>query len=325
MKNKKVIDQEYKYFVDKDRVVSICDIGKEKTINEDRCLNIDLGYGYLSAIFDGMGATDSGEFAGQISVDAVMREFRMFPKRRVDYSLERALQEANRLIMLRKYKKTNSSIATTATAILFQDRDVCLSNIGNSRAYLIRGSSVQQLTTDHTYVEELLNLGKITEDEAKEHAENNVLTKALGIEAGVDIDTTRFWIWDIKDCDVNCNDIILLCSDGLHKYTSKKDIIECVNGNSTQKASENLLNLAKERGASDNITITIIPIIGQLKNTEPFGYNKDTEFYDENIGDDPSRKEKIICKKYILHLLILTILTNIIACMYFLLISTLGV
>ncbi len=327
MKNKKELNNKIEYFVDKDKVTGISDIGKVKKINEDKLLNLDLDYGYLCAIFDGMGSSESGDIASEVSVDAVTREFQMFGKRKVDYSLQRAFQEANRLITLRKYKDSNASIATTGVAVLIQDRDICIANVGNSRAYLIREKSIQKLTKDHTYIQELLDIGKITKEEAIKNAENNILTRALGAEAAIDIDVSRFWIWDSKDCDVNSDDLILLCSDGLYKNISEKEIIKIIFNKPLEEACKELVKLSNDRGGKDNISVTLMPVIGQIKSAPPFGYKEDLGFGAENIedeDDDINKEEKFENNYYKIYLIVLTILTNLISLMLCVLKSTLG-
>lgn len=326
MKKKKIKRKISLDFIDIPNVSVASNIGAQE-INEDRCFELKLNTCYFASVFDGLGSGNTGEYASQISIDAITRELKLYELRNTKYAITQAYKEANRLILLRKSRvTTGDEIGASATGIIIKDREVCLANIGNCRAYLIRGKFVQQLTKDDTYIQELLNNGITpSEDEYKE--KKHVLTKMLGNVAQVSICTHPLWIWDSKDCDVDENDVIMLCTDGLYEYVTKDDIANATleSNNNYHEACEKLINIAKENGSTDNISLMMIPIVGQIRNAIPPRYqpivdekNDEEEEIDSSIfGDSYVENKDINNSIYILHIIILTIIFNLISIMGF--------
>ncbi len=143
-------------------------------------------------------------------------------------------------------------MGTTLTAVIFNDNMLNLGHVGDSRAYLLRDGELCQLTTDHSYVQELLKQGQITEEEANKHPRKNILTQALGTSTDVEIQTISQ--------PIELNDIILLCTDGLSNLVDNDEISLILQDNSVEKAGEKLTQLALERGGNDNITLIIIQL-----------------------------------------------------------------
>lgn len=249
---------------------AITDTGCERKVNEDRYAYIETPYGELWLVCDGMGGVSGGELAAQLAIDAIRRE--------VDQSLEEggatsdillktAIEEANRVIVLRRQNKMFAQMGTTIVGALFNGDQISIAHVGDSRAYLVRNRKIEQLTNDHTFVQELVDNGKITIEEALNHPQSHVLTRAIGSEAKVDVAVQDLWIWDAPAGENF--DKLVLCSDGLYSHVSDDELCKAVAEKSPQRACADLVELAKSRGGFDNITVCIIPILGQLKRARP--------------------------------------------------------
>ena len=247
---------------------SISDVGCERELNEDRFDAINSASAINWVVCDGMGGVAGGEFAAQLAIDAMTRVLSETPAGmpNVD-ALTSAVREANRVIVLRRRNKDFASMGTTVVAARFDGSELVISSIGDSRAYLIRDGAVQQLTVDHTYVQTLVDEGKIQPEDALNHPEAHVLTQCLGAEPNVEVPSERFWLWPTESGEDG--DTLLLCSDGLYSLVPEAEIGAIVSGSSPQEACEQLVQLACSRGGYDNVTMTIIPFAGILRQTPP--------------------------------------------------------
>ena len=161
-------------------------------------------------------------------------------------------------------------MGTTIVTALFQGPEVVIGHAGDSRAYLVRDGAIQQLTTDHTYVQELVEKKQISADEAMNHPQAHVLTRCIGSEPQLQVSIKRFWIW--QDAEIKRGDCLALVTDGLYSLVSEVELANLISEKSPQRACVELVELAKSRGGYDNITAAIIPLGGQLRNEPPIGY-----------------------------------------------------
>ncbi len=246
---------------------ALTDIGCEREINEDRYAVIDSPSGRAWVVCDGMGGELGGELAAQLAIDAIKRglESRQFTDL-ID-AVRCAVDEANRVIVLRRQNPSFSGMGTTAVVAMIQDQELVIANVGDSRVYRVRDGSIDQLTVDHTYVQELVSKGSITQEEALSHPQAHVLTKCLGAEPALEADTQRLWVWEGEEV----NDKLVLCSDGLYSLISDEEIADYVTRLSPQECCVQLVELAKTRGGYDNITISVLPLSGTLREEEPKG------------------------------------------------------
>lgn len=242
---------------------AITDIGCEREINEDRYAVIDSPAGRAWVVCDGMGGTLGGELAAQLAIDAVRRALESKDFENGEEALCFAIDEANRVIVLRRQNPAFSAMGTTVVAALIQGDEVVISHAGDSRAYLVRGGELQQLTTDHTYVQDLVDKGAIDLKEALSHPQSHVLTRCLGAEPHINVECQKYWIWDVSDSDLA--DYLVICSDGLYGLVSEKEIAGYISNLSPQESCVQLVELAKSRGGYDNITLAVVPLGGQLK------------------------------------------------------------
>ncbi len=215
--------------------------------------------GHLYVLADGMGGHEKGEVASAITIETVNSEYYATMKQLDEHNpedaiidaLTQAIQKANNDVM----DVTEGGGTTVVAAVLYGDLLVAM-NVGDSRAYLLRGNELKQLSRDHSLVSRLVELGKITEEEALTHPRRNVLYQALGQGTDVEI--------HIASETLKVNDVIILCSDGLWGEVAELAITEVIsNTTSPLAAAEQLIKLANASGGPDNITAIIIQVSDQ--------------------------------------------------------------
>jgi PPM family protein phosphatase len=246
---------------------AISDTGCERELNEDRYSVIDSSSGVTWIVCDGMGGSAGGELAAQLAIDSMRRDLESQDGRMLEVALKTAILEANRVIVLRRQNPTFSGMGTTVVAAMISGQEVCIGHVGDSRAYLIRDGAIQQLTIDHTYVQELVERGQISENEALNHPQAHILTRCLGAEPGLEVVLKKFWLWPVAEGAVQ--DFMFLCSDGLYSLVNDDEIASIVCKNTPQRACIELVDIARSRGGFDNITLAIVPLEGQLRNERP--------------------------------------------------------
>jgi protein phosphatase len=206
----------------------------------------------LFAVADGMGGAQAGEIASRIAT-AAFREPRaadLDPEAR----LRSIIQEANRRIYARAASDpTVSGMGTTVTAALLADEQLALGHVGDSRAYRIRDGKLEQLTQDHSLVADLVRSGRLTPEEAQLHPQRSVITRALGTDAAVTIDSSTV--------DARAGDVFLLCSDGLTAMLDDATVLDTVSSApDLEQATRSLVQLANRKGGEDNITVVLFSI-----------------------------------------------------------------
>jgi protein phosphatase len=229
--------------------VARTDAGRQRHANED-------AYYVRAPVFavaDGMGGAQAGEVASKIAVDA-------FEERTDEGSpeqqLARVAREANRRIFDHSQEDSSrSGMGTTLTGALVSDDEVSIVHVGDSRAYLYRDGELRQLTRDHSLVEELRRQGRLTTEEAEEHPQRSIITRALGPERNVEL--------DVHTHQARSGDLYLLCSDGLTSMVREERMREIVeDSGSLQAAAERLVAEANEMGGRDNITVVMFRLAG---------------------------------------------------------------
>lgn len=242
------------------KVVVVTDLGNIRTNNEDTGLFFRIAdpgiageNGSLLMVADGMGGHAAGEVASKMAADTITKEyFKNGAGGNIEKSLSRVFTLANKNIYdTAAANQALRGMGTTCTALVVVNNHVYYAHVGDSRAYIIKNNSIARITTDHTYVQELVKEGKITAAAAEEHPQRNILTNAMGTRPQIRIDTGQ--------CDfmLEDNDILLLCSDGLYDYLQDTEIAAMVNGKRPQQAAEALVAEAKKRGGHDNITVVL--------------------------------------------------------------------
>lgn len=238
----------------------VTDLGNIRTNNEDTGLFFRIAdpaiagvNGDLLIVADGMGGHAAGEVASRMAADTITQEyFKNGSSETIEKKLDRAFMLANSHIYdAASANQALRGMGTTCTALAVVNNTVYFAHVGDSRAYLIKNNSIERITTDHTYVQQLVKEGKITPAEAEEHPQRNILTNAMGTKPAITIDTGR--------CDflLQENDVLLLCSDGLYDYLQDTEIMEMISGCNPRQAAEALVTEAKKRGGHDNITVVL--------------------------------------------------------------------
>jgi PPM family protein phosphatase len=219
------------------------DTGRQRHANEDSY----FAKAPLFAVADGMGGAQAGEVASRIAAGAFERG-RLTKDEPAEGQLEQLAQRANREIhKLAQEDSSRAGMGTTLTAALLRDDEVSFSHVGDSRAYVLRDGQLKRLTKDHSLVEELRRQGRLTEEQAEEHPQRSIITRALGPEPSVNVDTMTFPARD--------GDVYLLCSDGLTTMVSDGEIQEILtSARSLRGAVKDLIDAANRGGGRDNIT-----------------------------------------------------------------------
>ncbi len=254
------------------RVGAITDPGRKRRHNEDAYV-IEPP---LFAIADGMGGAQAGEVASRLATAALKESG---PGSGGEQRIADLIQEANRRVYDRSSSDPNTSgMGTTITVALVEDDAVAFGHVGDSRAYLVREATMEQLTEDHSLVNELLKTGKLSREEAETHPQRSVITRALGTDPDVDVDT-----FSVRAED---GDLFLLCSDGLTDMVSEEAILDVVERNrgNIDRALRALVKEANKGGGQDNITVVAFEIDGTVLSQDgetreqalPAGEDEDT-------------------------------------------------
>jgi protein phosphatase len=218
------------------------DTGRQRHANEDSY----FARSPMFAVADGMGGAQAGEVASRIAARAFERapESDNAPESR----LEAIALDANREIHdVAQRDSSTAGMGTTLTAALLDGDEVAIGHVGDSRAYVLRGGELKRLTKDHSLVEELRRQGRLTDEEAEEHPQRSIITRALGPEPEVEVDTMTF--------PAKAGDVFLLCSDGLTTMVSEEEIRRILTEARTLRSAVNkLIDAANSGGGRDNIT-----------------------------------------------------------------------
>lgn len=231
------------------RSAGATDTGRRRRHNEDSYVCEPP----LFAIADGMGGAQAGEVASRLAA-AVLEETRGHELAGEELVAE-LIQEANRRVFQRSSEDAAvSGMGTTMTVALVADdaASVVIGHVGDSRAYRIRAGALEQLTHDHSLVGELIRSGRLSPEEAESHPQRSVITRAVGTEPDVDVDTFTE--------ATEPGDIYLLCSDGLTDMLSDAEIQGLVEGNELERALDGLIRAANSSGGEDNITVVAFEI-----------------------------------------------------------------
>jgi len=234
------------------------DVGRVRSENQDSVYvkQIDEKTALL-IVADGMGGHNGGKTASTNAIDVISKN--ILAGYRKDLSCEEtddllvsSIQIANQSVYEEAFKNAElKGMGTTAVVALVSGDMLHTANVGDSRLYVYSGKKLSQVTTDHSYVESLVLKGLISKDEAKTHPQKNVITRAIGADMDIEIDIFRNSIAE--------NDVILMCTDGLHGLVSERDIKKVLKGD-IEKAAESLVLMANEKGGKDNISVITVKI-----------------------------------------------------------------
>jgi len=244
------------------------DAGRVRPLNEDyhrvwRFPREDAEGFAMIAVADGMGGAAAGEVASKIAIEALDETIRRYVQEReegrdligLEPLLEKGIRLANRRVHVAALgHKGSRGMGTTLTCIALDDGVAFVGHVGDSRAWLVREPRIYQLTKDHSWVEEQVEKGILTEAEAKGHELRNLITRALGTRPQVAPDTARL--------DVVSGDVLLVASDGLHGVVEADEILETIRRSpDPQTAVDTLIAQANDRGGPDNVTVVVAEVL----------------------------------------------------------------
>lgn len=232
------------------------DRGKVRKNNQD-CYAMKLSNVTISVVCDGMGGAQAGDVASQLAAETFLGSLESIEDMPIEAIKER-LDEAVRETNLEVFKKALSGqeyagMGTTLVGAVVKGSAAIIINVGDSRAYYISGGGINRITRDHSVVEDMLAKGDLTPEQAKNHPNKNLITKAIGTEAEVE--------GDIYELSINGGEgeYILLCSDGLTNIVDDQEILaEVQSGRNLEEICRLLIDLAIKRGAPDNVTVVLL-------------------------------------------------------------------
>jgi serine/threonine protein phosphatase PrpC len=230
-------------------------VGLVRSGNEDSA----LASKNLIAVADGMGGHAAGEVASSLAIKTLVQSAQVFTHPDIDEESAddlylQAIQEAD--LSLKSAVEENpalSGMGTTLTSLLLRGTSVALLHIGDSRAYRLRGSAFEQLSVDHTVIQELLNQGAISESDIATHPQRSVLTQVMMGEGNIEV--------PLPVIDVKVGDRFLVCSDGLSSVLTEKEIKSLIKGKDRDAAVAALVDATYINGAPDNVTLVIGDIV----------------------------------------------------------------
>ncbi|HWX52053.1 MAG TPA: Stp1/IreP family PP2C-type Ser/Thr phosphatase [Solirubrobacteraceae bacterium] len=222
------------------------DTGRQRRANEDSL----LARSPLFVVADGMGGAQAGEVASRIAVE-YFRDGLEDASRPEAALTTLALAANSRIHELSHSSAEHAGMGTTLTAVYVGEQEIAIAHVGDSRAYCLRDGELMRLTDDHSLVDELMRQGRLTPEEAVEHPQRSVITRALGPEGMVEVDTRSF--------RARPGDVYLLCSDGLTTMLSEEEIADLLRAHARLRdAGEALIAAANEAGGRDNITVVLL-------------------------------------------------------------------
>ncbi len=232
-------------------------VGKIRTINQDT-----FSFGYLrdnaafAVVCDGMGGQKAGHIASKLACDMVSSHIKnnfvnKMNSKNIKEILVDSIINANKLVYeISTNNKEYNGMGTTIVSVIIYKKHVHIVHIGDSRVYHKTFDNITQLTVDHSFVQNLYEQGKISQDEIKNHPQKNIITRAVGVSPLVEIDYINVALSNESK--------ILLCTDGLYNYCDKDYIFKILKENEDEKSCEILIDHANSKGGHDNITIVIL-------------------------------------------------------------------
>lgn len=227
----------------------------------------EVGEDFLLVVADGMGGEPAGDVASRIAVDALQDALPTLPQGDLGQALKQAYRKANEAVFQAgEAEPTYAGMGTTMTAALLHGKYATVANVGDSRAYLLRGDALTQITRDHTVVADEVAMGRVTADAARRDPRRNILTQAIGNQARLDSKLPS-----IFELTFLPGDRLLLCSDGLYDVLDDSDIQRTMLAKEPDAAARALVALAKERGTRDNASAVVaaafptrVPVAGTI-------------------------------------------------------------
>jgi protein phosphatase len=238
------------------KIQSFTDTGKVREMNQDAFKTGTFREGGCFAVVcDGMGGVSGGQVASDICVNEVSAHIEKGYRKGMSMkSVKNLLVSAVTASNIKVFEAANENkdylgMGTTVVAVVILNGFAAVAHIGDSRAYLI-SDDIKQITKDHSVVQYLIDVGRITPEQAKTHPDRNVITRAVGVTAEIDV--------DVDIVPINSGETILICTDGLYEYISDSEMFEIIKNSNEAEPAKLLLDMANEAGGKDNITVVTV-------------------------------------------------------------------
>lgn len=244
------------------KTFSITDTGITRDMNQDYYFSSDTPVGNLPNLYivaDGMGGHKAGDYASRYTIERIVASVMRSGLQEPVAILKGAIRKANELLVDEsKEDESKRGMGTTVVIATIMENKMIVANVGDSRLYVV-GSSMRQVTRDHSLVNEMVRLGEINAAEARIHPDKNIITRAIGASATVEA--------DFFEVELEKNSQILMCTDGLTNMVRDEEIFRIMNGEETlEEKAEILVRTANANGGRDNITVMIIrPFLDEVK------------------------------------------------------------
>lgn len=243
------------------KTFSMTDIGKKRQLNQDYVYTSEMPVGPLPNLFlvaDGMGGHQAGDYASRYTVETVIESVSTSKETDPKLILQEAIREANRRVFEKSLEDAQlNGMGTTLVAATCNARnELVIANVGDSRLYLA-GDELRQITRDHSLVEEMIRMGGLARNDARNHPDKNIITRAIGVRASVEMD---FFIEHLKE-----NETMLMCTDGLTNMLEDDEILMILHSRRdiVEKAEE-LIKAANNNGGKDNIAVVLVENSNQI-------------------------------------------------------------
>ncbi len=228
-------------------------VGLKRSSNEDFVDVFEIEDGLLGIVCDGLGGNNAGEEASKLAVETIHSYFINNTHEGYEQRIASAIMSANRKIITEASKKSeHKGMATTAEVLFIDKHNAYFGHVGDSRIYLLLESKLEQVTKDHSFVQKLLDNGHITQKEADNHPQKNIIMRALGDKLSLEVDSGTIVLDKLKKWK------FLLCSDGVSNVFKKSEVADILKENDLENLSHTLSEKIESRGAPDNYTYIII-------------------------------------------------------------------
>ena len=239
------------------KIVAKTDKGLVRSSNQDAYAVGELpGEVAWAVVCDGMGGEAGGNIASALAVKVISEKITSaYNEKMRDASIKNLLDSAICAANIEVYDMAYSrpdlqGMGTTVVAVIVRDKTAFIAHAGDSRAYIVSGETIQQITTDHSLVQNMVDRGEITAEQAQHHPKKNLITRAVGVEKRIDI--------DFREIDLNDNETLILCTDGLSNFVTNNEMIDDIKDGQYYAFADRLVKRANKNGGGDNITVVAI-------------------------------------------------------------------